>query len=312
MRVLLINVDSKIPNLALMKISAYHKQRGDIVGFDITEPDRVYISCIFTKNAARARGIATYYQNADIYLGGSGVDIDGRLPDDVERMRPDYSIYPRIDYSLGYTTRGCIRKCPFCIVPRKEGRLTRWQHISEFHDPKHKKIIVLDNNVYADADWFFINTDYVIENNLSFNAVQGMDIRILNEEIAARLNKIKWCGDLHFAFDNVRDEPKIIRGIEMLTAAGINPRKLIFYVLTGYDSTFEEDVYRVNLLRSLNTNAFIMQYTSNRQTRDLANYVNRRWLYWAIPWEQYSRKTEYALKKETRKNKKNKENTTLI
>ena len=294
-RVLLVNIDSKIPNLALMQISAHHKQLGDTVGFDISNPDYVYISCIFTKNAEQARGIAALYPNAKVSLGGTGVDIYKRLPVEYEKICPDYSIYPKMDYSLGYTTRGCIRACPFCVVPKKEGKFHRWQHISEFHNPTHKKIIVLDNNVYADLDWFFENTDYVLEKNLKFNAVQGMDIRILNEEIAQRLNQIKWFGELHFAFDNLKDESKVIRGIELLKNAGIDTRhKVIFYVLTGFNSTFEEDLYRVNLLRSLDTNVFVMQYKVTPQTRRLANYANRRWLFWRIPFEEYDPKKRYT------------------
>ena len=311
-KVKLINVDSKIPNLALMKIAAYHKQLGDAVGFDIENPDAVYISCIFTKNADRARGIATYYPNARIYLGGSGVDITAKLPDEIERIRPDYTLYPEMNYSLGYTTRGCIRRCPFCIVPQKEGRLTRWQHIQEFHDPKHKKVTVLDNNVYADTDWFFENTDYVIENNLKFNAVQGMDIRILTEEIAQRLGEIRWHGELHFAFDNMRDEAHVIRGLELLKNAGIHTRqKVIFYVLTGFNTTFDEDIYRVNLLKEHGANAFVMQYSPTPQTQRLANYANRRWLYWRMSFDDYSPKTRYQMQKEKRKIK-NKNNATLI
>jgi hypothetical protein len=294
-RVLLVNIDSKIPNLALMQISAHHKLLGDTVGFDVENPDYVYVSCIFTKNAEQARGIASLYPNAQVSLGGTGVDINKRLPPEYEKICPDYSIYPEMDYSLGYTTRGCIRKCPFCVVPKKEGRFHRWQHISEFHDKKHKKIIVLDNNVYADKQWFFENTDYVLEHNLAFNAIQGMDIRILDEEIAQRLGKLRWTGDLHFAFDNIRDESKITAGLDLLKNAGINTRKkVIFYVLTGFNSTFDEDIYRVNLLRELNTNVFVMQYKSTPQTRRLANYANRRWLYWKIPFEEYSPKLRHV------------------
>ena len=289
-RVLLVDVDSTIPNLALMKISAYHKKMGDIVGFNITNPDTVYISCIFTKNAEQARGIAAYYPKAEVHLGGSGIDIDKKLPEECERIFPDYSLYPGMKYSLGYTTRGCIRNCPFCIVPKKEGKFQRWQHLREFHEKTHNKIMVLDNNVYADKDWFFDNTDYVLENHLSFNAVQGMDIRILTEEIAERLKMINWFGNMHFAFDNLRDESKVLRGIEILQNAGFETKRVIFYVLTGYDTTFEEDLYRINFLKEHDCAAFVMQYRPNKQTRKLARYVNRRWLYWSIPFEEYNTK----------------------
>ena len=296
-RILLVNVDSTIPNLALMKLSAFHKEQGDIVGFDISDPDKVYISCIFSKNAERAKGIATFYPDAEISFGGSGIDISKKLPDEVERIMPDYSLYPEMDYSLGYTTRGCIRRCPFCIVPEKEGPFQRWQHISEFHNPKHRKIIVLDNNFYADRDWFFENTDYLLDRNISFNAVQGMDIRLLTEEIAERLKQLRIFGNLHFAFDNIQDEAKVLKGIEILQAAGFDTSRIFFYVLTGFNSSFEEDVYRVNFLRSHNCGAFVMQYQKSSESKRLARYVNRRWLYWSIPWEKYDPKKEYQLSK---------------
>ena len=296
-RILLVNVDSKIPNLALMKISAYHKNKGDIVGFDITNPDIVYISCVFTQNAEKARGIATYYPDSEIVFGGSGIDISKKLPDDIEYLCPDYSIYPNCDYSMGYTTRGCIRSCPFCIVPKKEGFFKRWQHIREFHIPQHKKVMVLDNNVYADRTWFFENTDYIIENNLQFNAVQGMDIRLLDEEIADRLKQIRWFGTMHFAFDNIKDEEKVLRGIEILQNAGFDTSHISFYVLTGYNTTFEEDLYRINLLRSHNCGAFVMQYQKTSQSKKLARYVNRRWLYWSTTFEEYSPLRENQSKK---------------
>ena len=291
-RVLLVNVDSKLPNLALMQISAYHKSKGDIVGFDISDPDFVYISCIFTRNAAQARGIATMYPNASVSLGGTGVDIHKKLPTEYEKIFPDYSLYPQMDYSLGYMTRGCIRKCSFCVVPEKEGKLQRWQHIKEFHKKEHRKVIVLDNNVYADRDWFFENTDYVLENNLSFNAVQGMDIRILTEEIAERLKMLRWFGTMHFAFDNIRDEPKVLRGIELLRNAGFDTSHIAFYVLTGYDSTFEEDLYRVQFLKDHRCAAFVMQYVRTPMSKKLARYANRRWLYWSTSFEEYLRKTD--------------------
>lgn len=193
-RVRIVDIDSIIPNLALMQISAHHKQQGDIVGFDIEDPDLIYISCIFSKNASLARGIQTLYPDADVILGGSGFyDVNNltnanfkrEIPVSAQKIKPDYSLYPKAEYDLGFTTRGCFRKCPFCIVREKEGNIHKWQHISEFHDPKHKIVHLLDNNIYAIRDWFFENTDYCINNNLKLRVLPGFDIRILTDEIAA-------------------------------------------------------------------------------------------------------------------------------
>lgn len=124
-RILLIDADSTIPNLALMKISAYHKAIGDIVGFDVEDPDKVYCSIIFKKNRHMADGLRFLYPNADIDIGGSGYDLKKTLPDCIESMTPDYTIYPDNKSYYGFTSRGCIRHCPFCIVHDKEGGFRR-------------------------------------------------------------------------------------------------------------------------------------------------------------------------------------------
>lgn len=292
MNVRLIDIDSKIPNLALMQISAYHKAQGDIVGFDVEFPDKVYVSCIFSKNREQALGVGSFYSGADIVYGGSGINYRW-LPEEMQKIRPDYDLYPS-EHSLGYTTRGCVRNCPFCIVRDKEGTFRRWQHIREFHDPRFKAVVVLDNNVYADKEWFFENTDYVIENKLKFNAIQGMDIRLLDEEIATRLKQLKWHGNLHFAFDNTKLEKDVLRGIEILKQVGINTKNYVqFYVLAGYpeatEEAFDDALYRCNLLKENRVNAFVMKYSSSKKLNALARWANRKWLFWNIPFAEYRR-----------------------
>lgn len=289
MRVKLVDLDSKMPNLALMQLSSYHKSLNDIVGFDVENPDKVYVSCIFKDNASQAYGISTLYPESEIDIGGSGIDLLKKIPDDAQKAYPDYSLYPSINYSLGFTTRGCIRKCPFCVVPTKEGKIHKWQHIREFYNPKFKDVYLLDNNMYAIKDWFFDNTDFIIDNSLRMCVPQGFDIRILDDEIAERLSKIKFCNRrINFAFDNLCDEKAVLNGIEMLEQAGINTRELVqFFVLTGFNTTFEQDLYRVNLLRSKGVGAFVMQYKRSTLSRMLARYVNRRYTYFKIPFEEY-------------------------
>lgn len=289
-KIRLVDIDSKIPNLALMQLSAWHKQKGDITGFDIEDPDLVYVSCIFTKNADQARGITTLYPNAQVVLGGSGVDLKLQLPASAQKVKPDYNLYPKAKYSLGFTTRGCIRKCPFCIVPEKEGKFQRWQHVSEFHDDQFKSVVCLDNNITADREWFFENTDWVLEKNLKFNAIQGLDIRLIDSEIASRIKELKWDGQIHFAWDNMQDEQAVRDGIAILQDAGINTRHYVnFYVLTGFSSTFAEDLYRCETLKSLRTGAFVMQYQKTPETQALARWANRKHLFWGIDFQDYQR-----------------------
>jgi hypothetical protein len=290
MRIRLIDIDSKIPNLALMKLSAYYKGRGHTVSFDEPDPNLVFASVVFRKNAWKALSLHFMFPNAEIEIGGTGVDLAKRLPDAVEFCKPDYDLYPGITYSLGYTTRGCIRRCPFCVVPEKEGKIQRWQHIREWHDERFDTVICLDNNVYADREWFFENTDYVLESGLKYNAIQGMDIRILDEEIAGRLADLKWSGQLHFAFDRIQDEPAIRRGIQLLQDAGIRTRHDVsVYVLVGFDSTEEEDKRRCRLLKDLGVTPFVMQYKRTPWTRRVAWWANRPQVFWSCDIDQVDR-----------------------
>jgi len=287
MKVLLVDVDSKIPNLALMQISAWHKAEGDWTGLDVADPDMVYISCVFKKNAAQARGIATMFPNARVSIGGSGISWD-RLPDPMVRVKPDYDLYPS-EYSQGFTTRGCIRACPFCIVRRKEGEYKRWQHISEFHDQRFGIVRIMDNNWYADKEWFFENTRYIIERDLKV-IEGGMDIRLLDHDIAERLKDIRWAKPMKFAWDNMNDEPAVIKGIETLEDAGINIRHNVhFYVLVGYNTTHEQDVYRCQKLKELGTNAFVMPFKKTPEINALARWANRKWAFWATDFKNYKR-----------------------
>ena len=289
MKIRLIDIDSKIPNLALMQLSAYHKSIGDEIGFDTTNPDRVYISCVFSKNAGSARGVSTMYPDSEVIMGGSGIDIHSKIPEPAQKIKPDYTLYPNFDSDLGFTTRGCFRHCPFCVVPEKEGKIHRWQHISEFHQEGHKKVTLLDNNITADKDWFFENSNYLIQNNLKVNICQGMDIRILTDEIADQLSKMKFINNvINFAWDNPADEEKVLAGIDILKDAGVPLRNVSFYVLTGYNTTFEEDKYRCNKLRELGTLCFVMQYKPNKQTRQLARWANKRWIYKSVPFAEYN------------------------
>lgn len=216
MKVLLIDVDSTIPNLALMKISAWHKLLGDVVGFDTPNPDKVYISCTFTKNKAQARGIASFYDDAEVDIGGSGIDLKKTLPHTIELIKPDYDLYPST-YSQGYTTRGCIRKCGFCIVPEKEGRIRLSQHPSVFADGRFDTCMIMDNNLFAASDqWQKQVFDWFENTGTKMLSPQGWDIRLLTEERAQRLKNIKHAGIIHFAWDDIFNEDDVKTGIEIL------------------------------------------------------------------------------------------------
>lgn len=294
----LIDIDSRIPNLALMQISAYHTAQGDEVVFDQSwfagePPEKVYISCIFDWNAPKARGIATMFPDAEVVLGGSGINYD-RLPEGMQKIKPDYDLYPS-EYSLGFTSRGCIRDCEFCIVRKKEGAWKTWQHVREFADPRFDTVAMLDNNILANKRWFFEQTDWLIDHKKKVDFMQGLDVRLLDPEIAERLKALKWAANIRFAFDHIDEEPAVMRGIALLKAVGIDTRHDVsFFVLAGYPEATvaaEEDaIYRCNRLRNAGTSAYVMRYARSPKLNALARWANDRRPYWKTPFSGYTRR----------------------
>lgn len=311
MRVKLIDIDNKyreskrrgkrFPNLALMKVSAYYKSLHADVGFSVEDPDITYISCVFPRNYDHALHEASLVKNGLIY-GGSGIPLDkqyGGLPPSMECLKPDYDLYPFQEYSLGFTTRGCPNNCGWCIVPKKEGKFRRAQHMKEFHDFRFKSCKLLDNNILFDKDWFFENTNWAIKNKVGIDITQGMDIRLLTDEIAEQLAHIRFVdGRIHFAWDRIGLEDRVKAGIEMLRDHGINVRRnLAFYVLVGYHEPgqspdpFCKDLYRCNNLREWGVRAFAMPYNEEKTflISSLVRWAGRPGAYWKVPFWQYDR-----------------------
>lgn len=288
---LLIDVDSTIPNLALMKISAWHKAQGDQVGFNTPNPTRVYASVIFKRNIHRLDGLKFFYPNAEILTGGSGADLKLKLPTEIEYLRPDYELYPGTDYSLGFTTRGCVRNCYFCIVPRKEGKITRWQHPCEW--VIHDKAKLLDNNWYADPEWFFETSQWFIDHEIKIDVNQGMDIRLITPEIAQQLEKLRWFAPIHFAFDDDKETKAVLDGIEILKDAGMGSTLRssgFFYVYCHNDQHYDSAVNRCRILKKEGVSAFVMANMDEPQTqrvKNLKRWANRPWLFWKIDIEEY-------------------------
>lgn len=293
MKVLLIDVDSTIPNLALMHISTWRKSLGYETGFNISDPDEVWASVIFKANRHKVDGLRFYYPNAQIDIGGSGYDLRKRLPDEVSRMMPDYSIYPECDYDLGFTTRGCDRGCYFCIVPKKEGRFRINQHPSEFHDPSHRKIVLMDNNILLNKDWFFEVTDWIIENRLKVDFNQGLDIRLMDRDIAKRIRELSPIGKWHFAFDSMDYKDDVIRGIAMLNEAGVSVRNTAnWYVYLHNDAAFDDALERCNILRENMALPYIMVNRDSPRTQRMTDL--KRWahpqIFFQTDFKDYNRK----------------------
>ncbi len=286
MKVALIDVDSKIPNLALMKLSAYHKARGDRVEFFtplFSRPDLAHVSKVFTDSPDYE-----YWPDCEIIKGGSGYDMKTELPPEIESLCPDYSLYG-IDYAMGFTTRGCIRRCPFCIVPEKEGKIRAVADVYDFWTGQ-KNLMLMDNNLTAAPDHYERILKQLSREGIRTSFSQGLDIRLIDDHKAALLARVKLWKDkrIHFAFDSLDVEPAVRRGMACLLKAGIIPRNISFYVLIGFDTTPEEDLYRVELLRSLGVSPFVMPYNrKDRYQKIFACWVNRPILFNAVKWEDY-------------------------
>jgi len=277
MKVGLIQLDGKMPNLALMKLSAWHRARGDsVVILDLSghKFDRTYASKVF--------------------VGGSGYDLRAELPPEIEAVVPDYDLF-HTDYSIGFTSRGCIRDCGFCIVREKEG-LIREANMDWI---RHGKVIVLDNNFLASEKWRE-KLQYFIQNDLKVCFNQGLDIRLVNYENASLLARVRYYDlnfrrrRLYFSFDFPNIEDQVRSGILTLTASGIKPQHLMFYVLVGYDTTFEQDLHRVQFLIRYGILPYVMRYNSRRDDRRLnafARWVNGRY-YRVCQWKDYTRQKE--------------------
>lgn len=248
MKVRLLATDSKIPNLAIMKISSHYKSKGADVDwynpmFDMQDTDILYESKIFTFTPS----YQYYPLNAQIIRGGTGIDITSKLPNEIEHIKElDYSLYPNCDYSILFLSRGCIRKCPFCVVPKKEGLIHR---VDPSHlNPKGKWIKLLDNNFFSCKEWRE-NIDLLRSYNQPVDFNTGIDLRVMTEEHAKALGKLK-IKCIHCAWDSYKDKSTVLKGLEILIKY-VKPYKITCYVLVGFEnkSIIDEDLERVMTLK---------------------------------------------------------------
>ncbi|MDD3813284.1 MAG: radical SAM protein [Desulfocapsaceae bacterium] len=278
------------PNLALMKISAFHKACGDEVSTDEPDPDKVYISSPFSqyKNAC---DYSKMFPDAEIKYGGYGFS-DVKLPDSIEHLMPDYSIF-NCDRSMGFTTRGCIRNCWFCVVPKNEGNIRKNSPVQEFHHTDHDTIVLLDNNILYYNEWFMQNSDYILKNNLKVHIESGIDIRLVTNENAKRLEELRHQKRLHFAFDDLKYEQDLRRGIELLEGAGIKKRDLTCYIL-AWPGGFDDAWRRQEIIwKEYGIDPFIQVYNNSRKDpsiRKLARWCNLPQIRKSCEFSEYKRK----------------------
>lgn len=242
-RIGLIDVDGhRFPNFAMMRLSAYHKSHGDNVEWAVPAKtyDIVAASKIFTfSRDFDYSGIDTH----KMIKGGTGYDIGSRLPKEIEESTAmDYSLYPQYQFSIQFFSRGCIRHCPFCLVREKEGYITPVTPVNL--NPLGKHIEVLDNNFFANPAWHDA-IEYLLSAKQKVN-LHGVDVRIMDEEQAYWLNRLPLYKSIHIAWDFPQlDLTEKLREVTRY----IKPYKLMCYVLVGFNSTIEEDMYRIERLR---------------------------------------------------------------
>lgn len=293
MNIGLIDVDGHhFPNLALMKLSAWHKAQGDTVDWysGIERYDRVYMSKVFTFTPDDGRVI----QADEVIKGGTGYKLfDQWLPDEVEHICPDYSLYPSYSDAYGFLTRGCVNKCSFCIVPRKEGVIRKHADIEEFLSDR-KSAILMDNNVIA-SEWGLQQIEKIISLKVKVDFNQGIDCRIIakDKQVAGLLARVRWIRYVRMAYDSSAITDEVQTAIAYLKEFGIPGYKMFFYMLVK-DGQIEDAEARALKLRELGCTPFAMPYRDldknsppTREQRRFARWVNMKATFKSCVWKDY-------------------------
>lgn len=283
MKIGLIDVDShNFPNLALMKISAYHKAQGDDVEWwwGWGEYDRVYKSKIF--DDAYSPDLSDPTNANEIIKGGTGYGLDNRLPDEIEHMYPDYSLYPNLTAgkAYGFLTRGCPNNCPFCIVCAKEGRKSCKVSDLDAWWNGQKNIILQDPNILACRDHIEL-LEQLAESGAWVDINQGVDVRMLTEENIEALTRVK-IKNIHFAWDLMERSEAVLKGLDLWRKHGKKSSHGAFgtvYVLTNFNTTMKENLHRVYTLRGMGYDPYIMIYDkphAPQEVKLLARWCNNK------------------------------------
>lgn len=310
MRVGLIDVDGggRFPNIVLMKIAAWHKAQGhEVSWYSMFDGwyDKVYMSKVFSFTPDY-----DYSINAtEVVRGGSGYCIelvngkevyhkerDISLPEEVEHIYPDYSLYPTLteNTAYGFLTRGCPRGCEFCVVGKKEGRCSRKvADLSEFWSGQ-KNIVLCDPNILACKDWKDLLRQ-LIDSKAWVDFNQGLDIRLMTEEKARMLSQIKM-KEVHFAWDKYEDKERIIPKLNLFAKHFRLGHRAVVYTLVNFDTTLEQDLERIYTLRDMGYWAYVMIYDKEHCDpiySKLQRWVNMRSIFAKIDrFEDYNRKQQ--------------------
>ena len=270
------------PNLALMKLSAWHKTQGDTIEWfrpiEQETYDKVYSSKVFTFNKEDPNLLVPAEK------GGTGYGLLSNLDDNIEHIMPDYSLYD-INYSMGFLTRGCLRSCSWCVVPKKEGKIRKNADLEEF--VQHKDVVFLDNNVLA-HDHGINSLEKIGRMGLSVDFNQGMDARLIDDGIARIMGKIKWLYAVRLACDDVSQIKSIQKAVQHLRWHNVTPRRYFCYVLV---KDVGDALERIRFLKGLDLDPFAQPYIAPDGTpptieqKRFARWVNMKAAFKTVPWE---------------------------
>ena len=293
MNIGILAVDSNFPNLALMKISSYHKARGDNVEWynPLCSYDKVYIAKVFSFTLDYG-----YYINADqVEKGGTGYDISKVLLPEIDRMIPDYNLY-NVDKNLayGFLTRGCPNKCKWCVVPAKEGKITPYMYIEEIAVNGRKNIILMDNNVLA-SDYGLQQIEKIIRLGLRVDFNQGLDARLVTDDIAQLLARLKWMKRIRFGCDTPGQIAECERATALIDKYGYKGEYFFYCILL---SDFKESFERVNYWKSKG-GRFLPHCQPYRDLnnpyqiipqwqKDLAGWADKKWIFRSCEFKNFA------------------------
>lgn len=277
------------PNLALMKISAWHKAKGDTVEWwtPMFQFDLVYSSKVFTFTPECA------YLPPDTIKGGTGYGVYEELTEEIDAMEPDYSIYPECDHAIGFLTRGCIRCCPWCVVPKKEGAIRPYRTWKQIKRTDCRDIVFMDNNVLACQHGIEQMRSMVGQNvRIDFN--QGLDARLITTEIAELLAKLKWIRFIRMSCDTDAMLDVVIRAIHLLEKHGVKPYRVFVYLLVQDIPSAEK---RAIALREVGAEVFAQPYRDfehniepTQEMKEMARWVNHKAIFKSVrTFEEYDK-----------------------
>lgn len=289
MKIGLLDIDGhNFPNLALMKLSSFHQQRGDTVTwYDNFQGrfDVVYKSKVFTFTP----DYKGFIDSEVIHEGGTGYSLTISLNKDIDNCLSDYSIYPKFENAYGFLTRGCIRNCLWCVVPRKEGNIQPYADIEDVLQGR-KSAVLMDNNVLA-SDFGLKQIEKIVDLGCKVDFNQGLDCRLVTEEIAHLLSKVKWIRYIRFSCDTIENLEPLLKVIEMLNKYGIKNYRFFVYLLVR---NVDEANQIADVLKKTGVTPFAQPYRDfeNKikptiEQKRFARYVNRKEIFNSIEWKDY-------------------------